>query len=193
MVEVAAAAGHRVVAAARTKGSTSAGVTPVALDVRHAEAVRSAVVGADAVLWCVGVTRRSGAGVGRVGMSHVVSAAQELGVVRVVTVSGAGVTLPGDRKGLGARAASALTRRLASDLVTDKEAEHAVLVASGLAWTEVRPPRLVDVDASRDWVLTEQAPGLTAKPVSRLDVARAMVSLAGSSDWVQRSPFLVGR
>jgi hypothetical protein len=126
-------------------------------------------------------------------MSHVVSAAQELGVVRVVTVSGAGVTLPGDRKGLGARAASALTRRLASDLVTDKEAEHAVLVASGLAWTEVRPPRLVDVDASRDWVLTEQAPGLTAKPVSRLDVARAMVSLAGSSDWVQRSPFLVGR
>lgn len=192
-VEVAAAGGHQVVAAARTVGVVPAGVVPALVDVRDAGPVRLALEGADAVLWCVGVTKRSGPGVGAVGLAHLLAAAQELGVSRVVTVSGAGVTLPGDRKGRGARLVSALTRRLAADLVGDKEAEHALLVNSTVDWTEVRPPRLVDTDAGRGAVLVDQAPGLTAKPVTKREVAQTMLELAQSADWVRRSPFLVAR
>lgn len=46
---------------------------------------------------------------------------------RFLSVSGAGVTLPGDRKGAGARLVSALTRRLARELVQDKEGEYELL------------------------------------------------------------------
>lgn len=193
VVQVAAGVGHQVVAAARTVTATPPQVVPAVVDVRDAEAVRRAVEGADALCWCVGVTRRSGPGVGAEALWHVVAAAQEFGVSRLVSVSGAGVTLPSDVKGVGARLVSGVTRRLAADLVADKEAEHRILAATSLAWTEVRPPRLVDPDTAKpeNWVLVQRAPGLTAKPVAKVDVARAMLHLAASADWVRQSPFLV--
>lgn len=184
-------AGHAVRAGARSQLAVPPPAQAVVVDVRDAEAVRRAVEGVDAVLWCVGVTRRSGGDVGRVGLPHLVAAAGAAGVERVVTVSGAGVTLPGDRKGRGARLASALTRRLAAELVADKQGEHAVLAASKLRWTEVRPPRLVDAEPTGHWRLVEEAPGLTAAPVSKGDVAAAMLHLVSSDAWTRRSPFLV--
>lgn len=190
-VVVAAERGHQVVAAARTPPVVPPGVVPALVDVRDAVAVRLAVEGADAVLWCVGVTRRSGPDVGRQGLAHMVAAGEEMSVRRLVTVSGAGTTVVGDQKGVGARLASAVSRRLAAAVVADKQAEHLVLSSSGLDWTEVRPPRLSDVDGPERWVLVEQGPGLTARPVAKVDVARAMVSLVENRDWVRRSPFLV--
>ena len=192
VVDLAAEQGHGVRAGARTPPGGPPGVEPLVVDVRDAEAVRRAVDGVDAVLWCVGVTRGSGGDVGRVGLPHVVAAAEASGVRRVVTVSGAGVTLPGDRKGPGARLVSALTRRFAGDLVADKQGEHDALAASSLLWTEVRPPRLVNASPTGRWQLVEEAPGLAARPVSRADVAAAMLGLATSDEWLRRSPFLVG-
>jgi NADPH:quinone reductase-like Zn-dependent oxidoreductase len=87
---------------------------------------------------------------------------------------------------------SALTRRLARALVEDKEGEHAVLAATRLAWTEVRPPRLVEREAS-GWSLTTTAPGPTARRVAKADVAAAMLALAASHEWAGRSPYLVAR
>lgn len=190
-VWTAAKQGHDVLATARSAVDVPAGVRTATVDVRDADAVRRAVEGADALLWCVGVTKRSGGDVGRASMPHLVRAAQEVGVTRLVSVSGAGVTLPGDRKGLGARLVSGLTRRLARDLVLDKEGEHAVLSASGLSWTEVRPPRLTDTAETGRWALVDTAPGITAKPVAKADVALAMLDLAASQDWHRRSPFLI--
>ena len=190
-VTAALALGWDVVAAARSSVSVPAEVESVAVDVRDAAAVHDVLRGADAVLWCVGVTKRSGPDVGRTGLAHVVAGMEQHGVDRLVSVSGAGVTLPGDAKGVGARLVSGLTRRLARDLVQDKEGEHAVLEASRLSWTEVRPPRLVDREGTGRWALVEDAPGLTAKPVAKADVALAMLDLAGSQTWVGRSPFLV--
>lgn len=189
---LAAVAGEcDVVAAARSRPAVPAEAEAVAVDVRDAAAVHGVLRGADTVLWCVGVTKRSGPDVGRTGLAHVVAGMQEHGVGRLVSVSGAGVTLPGDVKGVGARLVSGLTRRLARDLVQDKEGEHAVLAASGVSWTEVRPPRLVDREATGRWSLVDQAPGLTAKPVAKADVALAMLDLAGSQTWLRSSPFLV--
>jgi putative NADH-flavin reductase len=183
--------GREVVAVARSLPQVPAGAEAVGMDVRDASAASAVLEGADAVLWCIGVTKRSGPDVGRGALPHVVEAARRYGVNRWVSVSGAGVTLPGDDKTRGARLISALTRRLAPDLVQDKEGEHVILSASGLSWTEVRPPRLVDREATGRWALVEQAPGLTAKPVTKADVALAMLDLADSQGWVRHSPFLV--
>ena len=188
-VAAAVQQGHEVVAAARTAPDV-AGARSLALDVRDGAGLRGAVAGVDVVLWCVGVTRRSGGDVGRTAMPLLVAACEQAGVRRLVSVSGAGVTLPDDAKGPGARLVSALTRRLARDLVMDKEGEHAALAASGLDWTEVRPPRLVDRDPTGRWQLGEQATGLTARPVAKADVALAMLELAGTTQWVHRAPFL---
>lgn len=192
-VRAAAERGHQVVAAARATdpGAADDGVDRRAVDVRDADAVHAALAGVDAVLWCVGVTRTSGPGVGSAALPHVVAAARSHGVTRLVSVSGAGVDLPGDRKGLGARFVSALTHRLAGALVGDKEAEHRVLAASDLVWTEVRPPRLSDGGPTGRWRLGDDAPGLIASPVTRGDVAEAMLDLAADAgQWVRASPFI---
>ena len=188
-VTAAVQQGHEVVAAARI-ALDFAGARSLAVDVRDGAGLRKAVAGVDVVLWCVGVTQRSGGDVGRTGMPLLVAACEQAGVRRLVSVSGAGVTLPGDVKGPGARLVSGLTRRLARDLVLDKEGEHAALAASGLDWTEVRPHRLVDRDPTGRWQLGEQAPGLTARPVAKADAALAMLELGGTTQWVRRSPFL---
>lgn len=190
-VLAAVEAGHEVVAVARTAPTVPAGGRAVAADVRDARVVREALAGAQAVLWCVGVTKSSGPEVGRASMPHVVRAAEDLGVGRLVSVSGAGVTLPGDTKGAGARFVSTLTRTFARHLVEDKQGEHDVLVASRLSWTEVRPPRMSEAPGTGSWELTDQAPGLKAAPVSKADVAAAMVQLAGSQEWDRRSPFIL--
>ncbi len=114
-------------------------------------------------------------------------------VRRLVPVSGAGTTVDGDRKGIGARLVSGLTRTLARDLVGDNRAEHEVLRSSSLLWTEVRPPRLTDGTATGTWELTDRAPELRAAAVPRAEVAAAMLHLARSGDRAGSSPFVVRR
>ncbi|PFG43368.1 putative NADH-flavin reductase [Isoptericola jiangsuensis] len=69
---------------------------------------------------------------------------QASGPRRFVGVSGAGIDVPGDQKAGKDVAISWLIRTLGGAVVKDKPAEHAVWAASGLDWTLVRPPRLVD-------------------------------------------------
>ncbi|SHF88603.1 NAD(P)-dependent oxidoreductase [Geodermatophilus nigrescens] len=189
-VRLAAGRGHEVVAVARRAGD-SPGVEERTGDVRDAALVAGAVKGADAVLWCVGVTRSSGGDVGRSVLPGLVEAMRAAGVRRFVGVSGAGADLPGDRKGRGARLVSGLTHRLARDLVEDKEGEYRVLAASELDWTQVRPPRLADRPGTGSYRLTDEAPGLRAAPVAKADVALALVELAEGRDWLGAAPFVV--
>ena len=191
-VQVAAHRGHTVVATARRPPvlPSIARVHPAAADVRDPAALRAVTGSADALLWCVGVTRRSGGDVGRVGLRHLVAAAEELGVDRIVSVSGAAVTVSEEHRGAGARLAGSLSRRFAGDLVTDKQAEHHLVATSNLAWTEVRPSRLTAGPATNQWLLSSTAPGLAARPIPRADVAAAMVHLLEHPDWVHPRPFI---
>jgi uncharacterized protein YbjT (DUF2867 family) len=189
-VRLAAERGHSVVAVAR-RPEGRAGVDERTGDVRDAALVAGAVEDADAVLWCVGVTRTSGGDVGRGTLPGLAAAMEGAGVHRFVGVSGAGADLPGDRRGAGARFVSGLTHRLARDLVEDKEGEYRVLAASGLDWTQVRPPRIGDRPGTGRYRLTSEAPGLRAAPVARADVALALVELAEGRGWLSAAPFVV--
>lgn len=73
-----------------------------------------------------------------------VDAMHAAGVARFVGVSGAGIDVPGDEKALSAKIISKAIQTLGGVVVKDKPAEYAVYAASDLAWTLVRPPRLVD-------------------------------------------------
>jgi putative NADH-flavin reductase len=168
-------------------------------DVRDDGLLADMVGGADAVLWCVGVTGSSGADVGRAALPGLVAAMATHGVQRLVGVSGAGADLPGDNKGVGARVVSALTHRLGRAAVEDKEGEFRVLSLFQLSWTQVRPPRLTDQPGTGRYELTDQAPGLGAPALSRADVATAMLDLSTPDattgqwpgQWLRRAPFVV--
>jgi putative NADH-flavin reductase len=192
-VRLAAERGHEVVAVARRPGTGPGGAAGTELvgDVRDADLLARAVEGADAVLWCVGVTKSSGGDVGRTAVPRLVAAMTAAGARRFVGVSGAGADLPGDRKTGSARFVSALTHRLARDVVEDKEGEHATLTTCSLDWTQVRPPRLVDRPGTGRYLLTDAAPGLRSAPLPKADVAAAMLDLAEGREWLSAAPFVV--
>lgn len=194
---------HRVVAVARTvpgwADPQDERVRWQTGDVREDGLLADVVDGADAVLWCVGVTNSSGADVGRATLPGLMAAMAGHSVQRLVGVSGAGADLPGDDKGAGARIISALTHRLGRAAVEDREGEFGILSLSQLSWTQVRPPRLTDRPGTGRYELTDRAPGLRAPALSRADVATAMLDLATPDPttgqwpgrWLRRAPFVV--
>jgi putative NADH-flavin reductase len=195
VVRLAAEQGHEVVAVARSPLVLPAGARQVTGDATDPRVLAEAVAGAGgaddvmAVVSCLGVTKRSSGHPSALAASALVDLLPA--GARTVSVAGAGIDAPGDRKGLGARLVSTLTRRLAGELVADKQEEHDLLAASDLAWTVVRPPRLVHGEPTGAARLTDDAPGLTAKPLPRADLAAVMVQLAVDGGHERRAPFVV--
>jgi uncharacterized protein YbjT (DUF2867 family) len=143
------------------------GATPVICDLEDAEAdVASAIAGAGAVVFAAGAGPGSGAArkwtMDLGGAVRLTNAAREAGIDRYVMVSAMSADHP-------ERAQGAFRVYLEA-----KGAADAVLRASGLAHTIVRPGRLTD-DAATGRV--QAAPRLEPGSISRADVAAVVVAV----------------
>jgi putative NADH-flavin reductase len=145
VVEAALSAGHQVTAFVRTPGRLGPrpGLREVTGDVLDAKAVTAAVPGHDAVISALGHSRPSPAGQDlHSGASHIIDAMKAAGVSRLIWISSHGV---GDSRGhsgfLFERIVVPL--RLRAEFA-DKERQEALVTASDLDWTIVRPARLTN-------------------------------------------------
>ncbi len=182
--------GHDVAALVRDAGRAA---LPVEVTVHVGEArgpLGPLLVGADAVISALGPVGKDPT-VHRDVAAALVEAMTEAGVTRFVGVSGAGIDVPGDTKSRRDRVISALMTRFGGEMVADKAAEHAVWAASGLDWTLVRPPRLVDSPvAGRVEHHAGTSPRATS--VARADLASFLVDCVEQRTYVRAAP-LVGR
>lgn len=185
----ALAAGFEVRAFAG-KASHEPGVESVVGDVRSAEDVARAVSGVDAVIAAVGPRANTPEAAIDIetGMRNLVVAAEAAGVRRVVTLSGAGVDVPGDRKPLLDRLASAIVRRAARHVVGGKQREYEVLASSRLDWTALRPPLVIDGPARGYRLDLALQPGVR---VTRDDVGQALVDQLTDQAFVRAAPFVL--
>jgi putative NADH-flavin reductase len=153
------------------------------------EAMAQAVDGSDAVIWAVGASRNHPDEVARfeAGARNLVAAMTSGGVRRLVALSGAGITIEGERKPLGARVASAVVGRLVKHVVEAKRRECEVFRRSDLDWTLVRPPRVVDGDATGRYVAGET---LAGQRVIAGDLAHFMVDQLAGTTYVRAAPFV---
>lgn len=110
------------------------------------------------------------------------------GVRRFVGVSGAGIDVPGDRKGPRDRLVSFLIQRLGGELVQDKPREHTVFAASCLDWTLVRPPRLTEKPATGKVAHDAHRPGRSTT-ISRADLAGFLLDVAENGSYLRQAPF----
>ena len=108
--------------------------------------------------------------------------------LRVVTVSGASVAAPEDRRGPGARAAGAVMALFMGGMLTDRRAELAILRGSRLAWTALRPPRLTERPGRGSWRFDLDHPRGAA--LARDDLAGAVVEALERDDLIGRAPFV---
>jgi hypothetical protein len=113
------------------------------------------------------------------------------GVRRLVVLSGAGVTVPGDRKALPDRLVSAAMRVVARDLLADHEAGLRALQAAGgdVDWTLVRAPRLGEGPPAGGLRHGERlSPGRAQ--VSRADLAAFLLEQVADRAYLGRAPFV---
>ena len=184
--------GHEVVALSRSVGPNSPkGVTWVSGDARDPQALQALVDGADAVVSALG-PRRGDRTLHREVAPLLVIAMRGAGVRRLVGVSGAGIDVPGDRKSRRDRLISALIQRFGGEAVQDKTLERQVWAGSGLDWTLVRPPRLVDGPATgRVEHSADLSPRRTSIP--RADLAVFLADLVARPDYLQQAPLVAAR
>ena len=180
VLAAAQGAGHRVTAFGR-RPVEDAGRSLVGAfgDAAFGEAVRAA----DAVLSCLASTNQDPV------CSRAAGAvlAADPGA-RFVTVAGAGVDRPEDRKGIGDRAIGLAMRLVARGMLADRQREVDLLAASGARWTALRPPRLTEGRAAGRWRLSHDRPAATW--IDRDDLAAAMLAMLEDGSMVGRAPFV---
>lgn len=153
------------------------------------EAIAALLSGADAVVSALGPT-------GKQPHLHTRTARALIDVMttagprRFAGVSGAGIDVPGDLKAPKDKAISWLIRTLGGDVVKDKPAEYALWAASGLDWTLVRPPRLVDGPRS-DRPLEHDAHRSTrSTTITRADLGVFLIDVVEQGLYLRTAPFV---
>ena len=190
VVEQALAAGHEVTALVRDPGKL--GVTNPRLHVmtgaiQDPAAVEQAVANAEAVISALGP--RSNAPVFEIsqGMPLILAAMKKCGVRRVVMAAGMGVADPQDRPGPMNRVINLLLAVMAKNVAEDMRRAVAAVQASGLDWTVIRAPRLVDKPGGRPLKVGYVGKGLGIE-LARADFARALLEAATQGKYVRQMP-----
>lgn len=185
--------GHQVTALARTPAKLAdadGALQVVEGSSTDVAALERLLLRADAVISALGPTAKE-AGLHSQTATALVEVMARHGLRRYVGVSGAGIDVPGDRKGPRDKVISALIQRLGGAVVQDKPREYAVFEASALEWTLVRPPRLTDKPATGRVEHDAHRPGL-ATSISRADLAGFLLDVLERGLHVRQAPFVSG-
>lgn len=122
------------------------------------------------------------------GMMNIVTAMTGSQVRRLVVLSGAGITVPGDQKPAVDRVVTAVVRRLAKHVVRAKQREFEIVARSDLGWTAVRPPLVVD-GPPRGYRLDLRL--RRGARVTRADVGQALCDQLDGETFLRQAPFVL--
>jgi putative NADH-flavin reductase len=187
-IQQARTAGHHAVAVARSIRSEAApNLTPVKGSILDPEVAERAVSGADAVAWCVGVRTLGPAFLRAVtvfseGTKRTIEAMKGAGVSRLAVITGIGA---GESRGHGGLLYEWIGLPfIIGAIYADKDRQEAIVKASGLDWTIVRPTLLTNGPRTGQYRVLTDLEGIHGGRISRADCAdcllRAMVEGAWS-------------
>lgn len=188
LVQQALAAGHEVTALVRDPAklvADHARLTVVTGNVLDSVAVERTLQGADGVVMSLGNTDNNPDYVVSQGTQVVVDAMKRLGQPkRIVVVSSLGV---GESKDQVPFAFKMLMKSVLRKPMEDKERQEALVKASGLDWTLVRPGGLTDGPATGAY-RSGLDPKIGAGQVSRADVAGFVLEQLTDATYLYQAP-----
>lgn len=177
VVRQAAADGHEVTCFSRS-GSEALpdGVREVRADALDPAQLKEAIEGAEAVVVTVGGSKGSPRHRTEV-IRSVISAMQQAGVRRLIVQSSLGA---GDSGALMPTLLRLLAKATLAKPLADHNDQEALVFASGLDWTVVRPGGLTDKPATGHVIAQETKEGRAMKGmIPRADVAATILELLG--------------
>lgn len=191
-LQLALARGFSVRALARQPASvpqTSPLLTVVRGDVLDPEAVAETIRGCEVVVSVFGQVKHSPNNVQTLGTAHIVAAMQQLGVRRIISLSGGGLPYELDQPKLADKLIRSIMRLTVPHLLTDAQGHADVLRQSGLDWEIVRAPRLTTEPARGQyrvgWVGVNASTSL-----GRADLAHFLLQQLDSTAHLHQMPFV---
>jgi putative NADH-flavin reductase len=159
-------------------------------DVLNYENVLETIVNADVVISLFGQVKGSPEWVQTNGTKNIIKAMQQVGVQKIVSLSGGGLPYPSkDEPKFADKLIRTIMKIVVPKILNDAIAHHKELAASNLMWSIVRAPRLTN-DAPKNnykvgWV------GVNASTkISRADLASFLLTQVGSDKFVYEMPFV---
>ena len=159
------------------------GVNIVKAELRDEDIMQATIKGKDAVLVSLGSRNLLTADrTSSQGTKIIIDAMKEAGVSRIIAVSSYGAG-PGNRSYL-----DWFVRKLLTNVLDDKDKQEEIIVQSGLDYTIVRPPRLMNKPAQGNlFVTTALSYKLPIKEIARADVASFMLQCAAERSYVKET------
>jgi putative NADH-flavin reductase len=197
IVERALVDGHRVTAALRhpealsdldQRWADSHRLSIATVDVRDAQAVNAALSGHDAAVSAIASRGRDPHGLFSSGTRTIVEALEATTIRRFVCISSRGVNL--EDPGLPLLYRRVVRPLLLRRVYADMRTMEALVCASALDWTLVRPPRLVDTSAGGSYRVEDGHNPRGGWTLSRADLAAFVVEHLDSAQWIRRMPTL---
>ena len=176
--------GRRVVELARLLGHDVKVLEGDALD---AAALSHAMHGAQAVISLLGPSKHSVPQFCTKATEQVIEVMHEEGLSRLVMVTGA-MCGPPEELGVFYRTMTHLPGLHGA--LEDRHEQEAQVMASTLAWTLVRPPRLSDVDPVSEPLVSAHGPVHMMESCARVHLAQALVRFATSSDFMRSGVYV---
>jgi putative NADH-flavin reductase len=192
VVEQALAAGHRVTAFVRSPDKFTLQHPNLVLfqgDALDSAAVEKAIAGQDAVISTLGPVRPPVVGMMEIAARNMVNAMKKHDVRRIVSTTGAGVRQAEDQPKFIDRFISFLLDLLAKQVMLDSAANVRVIKASGLDWTIVRFPRLMDGRHTGNYRVGYVS-RTSSTQLSRADGADFILKELVERNWLEKTPLV---
>lgn len=157
-------------------------------DIYDEMSVSDAVQGQDIVISCLGSWGTPHKDILTQGMKGIIPAMQAASIRRIVSLTGADASAPGDGKSVIHSLSHLLLSIVAPKILRDGERHIELLRDSNLEWTVIRSPVMND-RGSIDSDLSSRRP-VPWKTINRNAVAKAMLTCALSSEYNQAAPYI---
>lgn len=163
------------------------GVKIIKGDVKDEERVEEALKGCNAVISTLGHIKGSDPRMQAKGMKNILRGMYSTGIKRILSLTGTGVRVSGDRPSLIDRFLNFFVAKVDPDRVNDGIEHFEVLNSSNALWTVVRVLKLGKSDKEvSDYELTEGGPAELV--TSRKKVAKILVDLVDREEWFKKLP-----
>jgi putative NADH-flavin reductase len=190
LVEQALAGGHQVTAVVRDPARLAVPAQPglqvVTADIMDPASILPAVTGADAVLTAAGPRGTGPTTVITDSVRSIAAAMDKTGTRRLLALSGSIVADDGEGLFLRYVLKPVARRTFLRHVCADMRQAEAVIAASDLDWTIMRPPALTDGPATGRYRTAFDRGLPRGIRVSRADLAACMLSLVGDVGAVRR-------
>lgn len=150
------------------------------------ENVEQVVLDVDVVISVIGHIKNSDPLMQTKGIGNVINAMKKHGVKRLISLTGTGARISGDRPSLIDQFLNFIINIIDPERITDGKEHVKVIQGSGLDWTILRVLKLTTKKTSSNYRLTEYGPAELF--TSRIKVAKIIIDLIDSKEFIHKMP-----